>query len=141
MAAKDLYHDTVKAALLKDGWNITDDPFTLEAGKRDLFVDFGAEKLLIAQRDNQKIAVEVKSFISASPVHDLEQALGQYLLYEDLLTRSHPDRMLYLAVRDAVYNSFFQEEIVQIVLESRGLKLLIFDETQKEIIQWLPSPT
>lgn len=141
MAAKDLYHDTVKAALLKDGWLITDDPFTLEAGERDLFVDFGAEKLLVAQRDNQKIAVEVKSFISASPVHDLEQALGQYLLYEDLLNRNHPDRILYLAIREAVYNSFFQEEIVQIVLESRSLKLLIFDEIQKEIIQWRPSLT
>ncbi len=141
MPAKDLYHDTVKTALIQDGWTITDDPFTLEAGNRDLFVDFGAEKLLIAQRANQKIAVEVKSFISASPVSDLEQALGQYLLYEDLLKCDHPDRILYLAVRDTVYNSFFQEEIVQIVLESRGLKLLIFDETQEKIIQWLPSLT
>lgn len=141
MPAKDLYHDTVKTALIQDGWTITDDPFTLEAGKRDLFIDFGAEKLLIAQRANQKIAVEVKSFISASPVSDLEQALGQYLLYEDLLKRDHPDLILYLAVRDAVYNSFFQEEIVQVVLESRGLKLLIFDETQEKIIQWLPSLT
>jgi hypothetical protein len=139
MPAKDFYHNTVKLALIKDGWTITDDPFKLEVDRRDLFIDFGAEKLLIAQRANQKIAVEVKSFISPSPVNDLEQALGQYLLYEDLLRISHPDRILYLAVREAVYNSFFQEKIVQIVLESRHLKLVIFNETQEEIIQWLPS--
>ena len=76
MPAKDLYHDTVKTALIKDGWTITDDPLSIEVGGRDLFVDFGAEKLLIAQRRNQKIAVEVKSFISPSPISDFEQALG-----------------------------------------------------------------
>lgn len=137
MPAKDFYHDTVKTALIKDGWTITE-PFPLKVGKRDLFIDLGAEKLLIADRANQKIAVEVKSFISASPVSDLEQALGQYLLYENLMQKQYPDRSLYLAVRTTVYNSFFQEEIVQIVLESRRLKLLIFDETQEEITQWIP---
>ncbi|NEP53411.1 MAG: fatty-acid synthase [Moorea sp. SIO3C2] len=139
MPAKDLYHETVKAALIKDGWSITDEPFTLEVGGRDLFVDLGAEKLLIAQRKNQKIAVEVKSFISASPVRDFEQALGQYFLYEDLIKKLYPERELYLAVRHSIYNSFFKEELVQIVIESRHLKLLIFDENQEEITLWKPS--
>ena len=141
MPAKDLYHDVVKAALIKDGWTITDDPFSLEVGGRDLFVDFGAEKLLIAQRKNQKIAVEVKSFIGASPVSDLEQALGQYLLYEDLIKQLYPERLLYLAIRENTYNSFFQEELVQIVIQSRRLKLLVFDENQEAVIQWKPSMT
>ena len=138
MPAKDLYHDTVKIALIRDGWTITDDPFSMEVGGRDLFVDFGAEKLLIAQRRNQKIAVEVKSFISPSPVRDLEQALGQYLLYEDLIKKIHPDYLLYLAVRRAIYNTFFQEELVQVVINSRKPKLLIFDEQQEAITQWRP---
>jgi hypothetical protein len=77
MPAKDFYHETVKTALIKDGWTIT--PLPLRVGNRDLFIDLGAEKLLIAQRAQQKIAVEVKSFISPSPIADLEQALGQYL--------------------------------------------------------------
>jgi XisH protein len=137
MPTKDLYHDTVKNALEKDGWTVRDN-LPLKVGKRDLFIDLGAEKLLIAERANQKIAVEVKSFIGASPVSDLEQALGQYLLYEDLMRTQYADRLLYLAVRDTVYESFFQEEIVQIVLESRRLKLLIFDEIEEVIIQWIP---
>jgi XisH protein len=137
MPAKDLYHETVKTALIKDGWTIT--PLPLRVGKRDLFVDLGAEKLLIAQRAQLKIAVEVKSFISPSPVADLEQALGQYLLYEDLMRIQYPEHILYLAVRSTIYETFFQEEIVQIVLTSRHLNLLIFDETQKEILQWIQS--
>jgi len=59
-------------------------------------------------------------------------------LYEDLLRSQYPDRLLYLAIRDTVYESFFQEEFVQIVLESRRLKLLIFDEIHEVIIQWIP---
>lgn len=31
--AKDFYHDHVKHALEKDGWEITDDPYILESGK------------------------------------------------------------------------------------------------------------
>lgn len=137
MPAKDFYHETVRVSLIKDGWTIT--PLSLKVGNRNLFVDLGAEKLLIAQRAQQKIAVEVKSFISASPVADLEQALGQYLLYEDLMRIQYPEHILYLAVRNTVYETFFQEEIVQIVLTSRHLNLLIFDETQEEILQWIHS--
>lgn len=110
MPAKDLYHDTVKTALIKDGWTVTDS-LSLKVGKRDLFIDLGAEKLLIAQRAQQKIAVEVKSFISPSPVSDLEQALGQYLLYESLMQKQYPDRSLYLAVRSTVYDSFFRKKL------------------------------
>ncbi|MFM2431796.1 MAG: fdxN element excision controlling factor protein [Cyanobacteriota bacterium] len=43
MPAKDLFHDAVKAALVKDGWTVTHDPLTLKVGKKDLFVDLGAE--------------------------------------------------------------------------------------------------
>lgn len=82
MPAKDLYHDKVRAILEKDGWTITDDPFKLKWGLRELFVDLGATKLLAAQKAERKIAVEIKSFVKASPVADLEVALGQYILYK-----------------------------------------------------------
>jgi XisH protein len=137
MPAKDLYHDTVKTALIKDGWTITDDPLTLEIGERDLFVDVGAEKLLIAERGHRKIAVEIKSFISPSLVADLEQALGQYILYADIIAETYPERTLYLAVRDEVYTTFFAEAVVKILLKNRRFKVLVFDETQEEIIQWI----
>ncbi len=136
MAAKDLYHDTARIALIKDGWTITDEPFSLKVGKRDLFIDLGAEKLLIASKEERKIAVEVKSFIGNSPIRDLEQALGQYLLYSNILRRDYPDRILYLAIRDDIYYTFFSEEIVQIAIESQSIRVIVFDALKQEIIKW-----
>jgi hypothetical protein len=117
MPAKDLYHGTVKTALIKDGWTITDEPLSLQVGERDLFIDLGAEKLLIADRGSQKIAVEVKSFISPSPVKDLENALGQYILYEDIIAQNYPERSLYLAIREEVYLTFFSSRSCKFLLK------------------------
>ena len=135
--AKDIYHDTVRIALEKDGWTITDDPLTLRIGKRDLFVDLGAEKLIAAEREGQKIAVEIKSFISKSPIKDLENALGQYILYVKILSRLEPERLLYLAVQQEVYINFFSEEIVQIILDDGLIKIIVFDPIQEVITQWI----
>ncbi len=87
MLARDIYHNAVRNALEKDSWQITKDPFILKWGTRDLYIDLGAEKLIAAEKSGEKIAVEIKSFIGASPVTDLENALGQYILYYDILTR------------------------------------------------------
>lgn len=57
MPAKDIYHEIVKQALIKNDWTITDDPLKLTIGGRSLYVDLGAEKLIAAQKGNQKIAV------------------------------------------------------------------------------------
>ena len=96
MPAKDIYHDTVKAALIKDGWTITHDPLTIRLTRKNLYVDLGAERLIAAQRDTERIAVEVKSFTRASDMKDLEDALGQFVLYTHLLARYDPERRLYL---------------------------------------------
>jgi hypothetical protein len=86
MPAKDIYHNTVKNALTKDGWTITHDPLRLPWGPKDLYVDLGAEHLLGAVQGERKIAVEIKSFVGPSLVTDLEHALGQYILYHDIMT-------------------------------------------------------
>src|SRR5438045_800907 len=92
MPAKDVYHDAVKNALIRDGWTITHDPYTLSYGRRDVYVDLGAEKPIAAEKDGRKIAVEVKSFIGPSEVHDLEMAIGQYVLYGFVISRVESDR-------------------------------------------------
>jgi XisH protein len=100
--AKDIYHDSVKNALIKDDWTITHDPLTLKVGRRDLFIDLGAEKFLAAEKQGRKIAVAVKSFISASEVEDLKNAVGQYILYQNALELLEPERELYLAIRQNI---------------------------------------
>ena len=79
--AKDIYHNTVKTALQKDDWTMTPDPLTLKIGGRSAYVDLGAEKLFAAEKKSQRIAVEVKSSVSPSPVKDLARDLGQYIMY------------------------------------------------------------
>ncbi|MEM7579483.1 MAG: element excision factor XisH family protein [Cyanobacteria bacterium P01_A01_bin.80] len=139
MPAKDLYHDTVVEALINDGWEITDDPLILSYGGRELYVDLGAEKTTIAaQKDNLKIAVEIKSFLKPSPVRDLEEAAGKYGVYQSILADIASDRILYLAVPKRSYEGIFTEKLGQLILKSLKIKLLVFDDEERRIIQWIP---
>src|SRR5882672_6437374 len=98
MAAKDIYHDHVRSALIKDGWTITNDPLRLRWGKKDYYVDLGAEQVIAAEMLGRRIAVEIKSFVGPSMVDDMEKALGQYLIYRSIMRHLQPDRELFLAV-------------------------------------------
>ncbi|NQZ64125.1 element excision factor XisH family protein [Crocosphaera sp.] len=137
MPAKDIYHDTVKNALIKDGWTITDDPLSLKVGKKDIFIDLAANKLLVAQKQDTKIAVEVKSFIGSSEIEDLKNALGQYILYDKILRAKLSKRSLYLAIRKDIFDGLFSEEIGQILLSDNSLKMIIFDPEMEMITQWI----
>jgi hypothetical protein len=138
MPARDIYHNAVKNALTKDGWTITQDPLSLRIGKKDLFIDLGAEKLLAAQKGPDKIAIEIKSFIGPSEIRDLENALGQFILYQNALSLTEPDRTLYLAIREAVYIDLFEEEIGKMLLERNVVKLVSFNPEQEVITRWIP---
>ncbi len=137
MSAKDIYHETVKNALIKDGWVITHDPLRLSIDDKNLFIDLGAEKIIAAQKGEKKIAVEVKSFIGRSEVNDLEDALGQFILYEDLLEIEEPDRELFLAIRKKAFDSIFSHRIGTILLNKKRVKLVVFNETSEEILEWI----
>ena len=137
MPAKDIYHDTVKNALIKDGWTITDDPLSLKVGKKDIFIDLAANKLLVAEKKDKKIAVEVKSFIGTSEIEDLKNALGQYILYEKVLRSKLSERTLYLAIRKDIFDGLFSREIGQILLSDDYLKIIIFDPETEMITQWI----
>lgn len=137
MPAKDIYHDVVVQALINEGWEITDDPLSLSYGSRELYVDLGAEKTAIAaQKDNRKIAVEIKSFLQSSPIRDLEEAVGQYQVYQSILSEIEPERSLYLAIPQRTYESIFTEKIGQLIIVRLKIKLIVFDEKIARIILW-----
>lgn len=138
MPARDLYHDSVKNALVKDGWRITHDPLRLTWGKKDMYVDLGAERLMAAQKDNELIAVQVKSFIGASSMADLEGAIGQYILYFDVLQEREPNRTLYVAVRQKAYEEVFEDSLGQLLLAKKRLRLVVFDDETDTILLWIP---
>lgn len=92
MSAQDIVHQAVRSALIKDGWQITDDPLTIQFEDVRLFADLGAEKVIAAPRGSEKIAVEIKSFLRESMVSELYTAIGQFLNYRLAILEVYPAR-------------------------------------------------
>jgi hypothetical protein len=138
MPARNRYHHQVRNALIQDGWTITHDPLRLAWGLKDLYVDLGAERFLAAEKAERRIAVEIQSFARPSEMEDLEKAVGQFVVYEDVLAEVAPDRTLYLAIHETAFASLFQEPIGTLLLANRRLRLLVFDPQQEVIRQWIP---
>ncbi|NER19327.1 MAG: fatty-acid oxidation protein subunit alpha [Symploca sp. SIO1C2] len=136
MAAYDIYHQHVRTALEKDGWLITHEPFTFKVGVRQLLIDLGAEKLIAAQKDKQRIAVEIKSFLASSPLSEFHTALGQFLNYRSALKRFEPQRVLYLAVPIDIYLTFFAEELTQMSIQDYNIKIVVFNAAEEVIVEW-----
>lgn len=136
MSAKDVFHNAVKASLQKDGWIITHDPLTIDLADGQLQIDLGAERLIAAQRDSDRIAIEVKSFLAPSAISEFHTALGQFLNYRVALKIKEPDRVLYLAVPLEVYKDFFTRQLPQLSIREYQLTLLVFDPENEVIVQW-----
>lgn len=137
MAARDLFHEVVKVALQKENWMVTDDPLRVEVGGANFEIDLGAERLLAAEREGVKIAVEIKTFLGDSLITDYHAALGQFLNYRLALELSDPDRKLYLAVPATVHEAFFQREFLQISVERYQIYRIIYDPIKEVILQWI----
>lgn len=145
MPARDVYHNAVKAALIADGWTITHDPYRVEYGGKDVYVDLGAERaaldvVLGAERDTERIAVEIKTFAGPSVLSDLQQALGQYLLYRSWMRRTEPERHLYLAVDTETACGVFDEAFGEIVAADAGMQLIVVDMVTERIVAWKQFP-
>jgi hypothetical protein len=137
MSRRDSFHEAVKHALEKEGWTITHDPLPLNIGNLRLEVDLGAEKLIAAQKGNRKIAVEVKSFLRTSKITDFYQAFGQFFPYKVALQRLEPERTIYLAVPNSVYEELFGEILIQDLLEQYPIKLIVYTPEQEIIQSWI----
>lgn len=137
MAARDVYHQAVKAALIKDQWLITNDPFLLQVGGIDMYVDLGAEQLLAAEKEQQRIAVEIKSFLGPSLVNDFHLAVGQFLNYRLALTSQDPQRRLYLAVPIETHTTFFALPFIQSAVQQYQIALLVYNSELQEVVQWI----
>ena len=137
MPAKDVYHDAVKNALIKDGWIITADPYPIKYEEVKLFADLAGEKTIAASREGKQIVIEIKSFLSRSPMRDLETALGQYLIYKALLSLEYSEKELYLAIGEIIHEDFFQKVAIKFILEKYQVSLLVVDMNKQEIVKWI----
>lgn len=137
MPQRDLFHQTVRTALEREGWLVTHDPLPLRFGARRLFVDLGAEAPIAAEKGGRKIAVEVKSFLGDSDMRELEQALGQYALYRFLLDRDDPARALFLAVASEVFGRLFDDADGRDLVATQRVRLLVFDVEKGVVTRWI----
>lgn len=137
MPAKDIYHNAVKNALVKDGWTITADPYSIKYEDAELYADIAAEKPIAAEKQGQKIVVEIKSFVGRSQMYDFHLALGQYMVYRKLIQLTAPEYTLYLAIDDIVYKEFFQRKSVQVITNENQLLLMVVEMDREEILQWI----
>ncbi|NEO84259.1 MAG: fatty-acid oxidation protein subunit alpha [Spirulina sp. SIO3F2] len=134
--AKDLFHDVVKNALIAEGWEITHDPLPVDYGDVQMQIDLGAERLLAAQRDSEKIAVEVKSFTKPSAISEFHTVVGQYFNYRYALRAQEADRKLYLAVPSHIYDQFFRLKFVEEVIQDQQILIVIYN-TKTGGIKWI----
>ena len=137
MCRRDNLHLPLCHALEKDGWKITDDPLVLILENTLLKADLGAEKFFTAEKENQKIAIEVKDFHSASVISELEKTIGQLQLYQWALEEQEPERKLFLAISQSIYLKHFQKPIFQLVIQRNKINLIIFEPNNEEISQWI----
>src|SRR5258708_22505877 len=135
MPAKDRYHDTVKRALVKDGWTILDEQFTLTVDERNLWVD-----IQVAKDDPRLvILVEVKELAEVdSAIEALANALGKFELYRLALQSANLSFPLYLAVTKQSYEGILSELIGQLALNHAHIPLIVFDSEREEIVKWIP---
>jgi hypothetical protein len=134
--ARDLFHKAVRSALLKEQWDITADPLKIKIDGVKLEIDLAADKVLAAEKSGRKIAIEIKSFLNNSTITDFHGALGQFLNYRLGLQMTDSDRVLYLAVPEDTFDSFFQERFVQEAIKLYQLRLLVYDSDKEVIVLW-----
>lgn len=136
--AKDIFHDAVVVALQNEGWTITHDPYTISPEEGIAYkVDLGAERIIVgAERGNEKIAVEIKSFIGNSTIYDFHLAIGQFIDYYVALQDKEPERILFLAVPELTYRNFFTKSIIQKTLTFVNAKVIVYNAVNQTIVEW-----
>ncbi len=137
MPAHDVFHEAVKRGLVKEGWTITADPYFVQFGGIDQYIDIAAEKLLGAERGDQRIAIEVKTFTGPSMVTEFHSALGQFLHYRMVLEKEDPGRVLYLAVPADAFDTFFSLLFTRTSVQRHGVHLIVYDPESEALVQWI----
>ena len=72
----------------------------------------------------------------SSAISEFHTALGQFINYRAALKKEDIERTLYLAVPIITYNSFFQLDFPQLMVEENKIKLIIYDPENEVITEW-----
>lgn len=119
------------------GWIVTNDPLYIPTFKRKLEVDLGAERVIAAEKNNEKIAVEIKSFLGLSEIHEFYKALGQFNYYKLALEDIDTERVLYLAVPSDIYDTLFTEPLTLKAITRYNIKIIVYNIEEEIIERWI----
>lgn len=134
--ARDKIHNAVKNSLIKDGWTITDDPLVLLPNEENISIDLGAEKILLAEKGLEKIAVEVKTFDQPSLMYEFHRAIGQYIDYESALIEANEERLLFMAISKLIYPRLLNSKVIKRSIERMGMRVIVVDIENETIESW-----
>ena len=70
-------------------------------------------------------------------MNEFEKAVGQYLIYKQFLGDLFPERILFLAIANNVFEESFSLPSIQAVVARQEIKLLVFNPKIEEIIKWI----
>ena len=70
-------------------------------------------------------------------MREFETALGQYLIYQTFLLATHPEYKVFLAIGKNIYEKFFEQVAIQLILQKYQVSLLVIDINQEEVIKWI----
>lgn len=137
--ARDFIHASVRLALEKDSWLITDDPLRIDLPNKIGYyeVDLGAEQVLAAEREGRKIAVEIKSLLGDSLLNQFHEVLGQYLNYRSAMADVGMKRDMYLAISTKIYQDMMRIPFLESRIREFSVKLITVDIDENNIVQWI----
>jgi glucose-6-phosphate 1-dehydrogenase len=135
--ARDKFHQEVRDALEKEGWDITADPLYIKVGRFPIQIDLGAEKLIGAEKNGAKIAVEVKTFGRISFITAFYEAAGKYITYREALLENGSERVLYLAMPKDAYDEYCSEALIKRVFKQYDFKILVYQPKNAKMDSWI----
>ena len=135
--ARDLIHYAIKNALTKDGWKVTDDPLSISSDETRFYIDLAANKFVTAEKRDERIAIEIKSFNYVSILEPFYCALGKYIVYQKALKEARSTRKLFLGIANKTYFRLRQIPIFLRILEQSEVSLIIVNTQSEKIVKWI----
>jgi XisH protein len=134
--AYDDCHPQVVRALEKAGWRVDPVSFRISSGGISVYPDVRAWQSNGAS--HQVIIIEIKCFSDASKEQDeLYRAIGQYVIYRNVLKLRQYSAQLYLATPMTTFNRLFKQVAVTATIQDVQISLIVVDIEREEVVQWL----
>src|SRR5262249_48323070 len=129
MPTQDACRPKVVSALQKDGWVITGQQIYIPRPDLYVFIDIEAAK------SEKQAYIEVKCFPDANTTTEFYTAIGQYLVYRQVIMTERPHHILYLAIPDHIYNDFGETYLETI--QNNRVKIIIVNTEMEVVAQWI----